>query len=87
LKSGYLDCLIRTIETSENIEDSYIEILYQYSEIIPSFLNKRAFICLIKVLTRKLQVKDVAIKCLVTIKKLSSFYERDEEDIFVSGTT
>lgn len=24
LKSGYLDCLIRTIETAENIEDSYI---------------------------------------------------------------
>ena len=54
---------------------------------MPSFLNKRAFICLIKVLTRKMQVKDVAVKCLITIKKLSSFYERDEEDLFVPGTT
>jgi hypothetical protein len=57
IKSGYLDCLIRTLETADNIEESYIEILYFYSEIMPNFLNKRAFICLIKVLTRKINVK------------------------------
>lgn len=79
--------MIRTIETTENIEDSYIEILYQYSEIMPIFLNKRAFISLIKVLTRKINVKDVVNKCLKTIKNLSSFYERDEEDIMISGTS
>ena len=53
---------------------------------MPSFLNKRAFISLIRVLTKKNHIKEIANKCLITIKKLSSFYERDEEDIFISGT-
>jgi hypothetical protein len=30
-KSGYLDCLVRTIETIDNLEDSYIDILLYYS--------------------------------------------------------
>lgn len=87
LKSGYLDCLIRTIETTENIQDSYIEILYSYSEYMPSFLNKRAFICLIRVLTRKIQNKEVTNKCLRTIKNLSNLYDKDEGDAMIEGTT
>lgn len=87
LKSGYLDCLIRTIETTENIEDAYIEILYHFSEYMPSFLNKRSFICLIRVLTKKIQNKEVTNKCLRTIKNLSTFYEKDEGDVFIEGTS
>lgn len=41
---------------------------------------------MIRVLTKKNHIKEIANKCLITIKKLSSFYERDEEDIFISGT-
>jgi hypothetical protein len=86
LKSGYLDCLIRTIETSDNIEDTYIELLCFYSEMMPNFLNKRAFVCLLKMLTKKVyNNKEITLKCLRAIKKLSSFFERDEEDVFVPG--
>lgn len=53
---------------------------------MPNFLNKRAFICLVKVLTRKIAVREITIKCLRAIKKLSSFYEKDEEDILPIGT-
>jgi hypothetical protein len=31
LKSGYLDCLIKTIEINEQIDDSYVDILLHYS--------------------------------------------------------
>ena len=77
LQSGYLDCLVRSIETSEVIEDAYIDLIYYYSEMMPNFLNKRTFLCLIKILTKKIASKDIIAKCLRAIKKLSSFYERD----------
>lgn len=54
LHSGYLDCLLTTIETSDVIEDAYIEILCAYSENLPSFLNKRAFLCLLRIIARKI---------------------------------
>lgn len=57
LKSGYLDCLVRTIETADNLEDVYIEILGSYAKGLPNFINKRAFMCLIRVLTRKIKSK------------------------------
>jgi hypothetical protein len=57
LKSGYLDCLVRTVETSDTIEDTYIELLYFYSDTIPTFLNKRAFLCLIRALGKKIGSK------------------------------
>ena len=54
---------------------------------MPNFLNKRAFICLIKVLTRKINVKEITVKCLRAIQKLSAFYEKDEEDMLPAGTS
>lgn len=74
LKSGYLDCLIKTIETSDNIEDAYIEILYVYSEYLPSFLNKRAFLCLVRIISKKLQNKDAVNRCFRIIRNLSNLY-------------
>lgn len=44
---------------------------------MPNFLNKRAFISLIRILTKKINTKEIIIKCLRAIKKLSSFYEKD----------
>lgn len=86
LKSGYLDCLVRTIETTENLEDSYIDILLFYSQHLPSFLNKRAFMCLIRVLTRKHQNKEVVEKSLQIFKTLlNSSYDRDEEGLVIEG--
>ena len=55
--------------------------------MMPHFLNKRAFVCLIRILTKKIASKEVTIKCLRAIKKLSTFYERDEEDFFIQGTS
>lgn len=49
-------------------------------------MNKRTFICIIRVLTRKINIKDVVIKCLRTVKKLSVFYDKEQADIFVPGT-
>jgi hypothetical protein len=54
---------------------------------MPSFLNKRSFISLIRVLTKKIQNKEVTSKCIRTIKNLSTFYEKDEGDIFIEGTS
>jgi hypothetical protein len=53
---------------------------------MPNYLNKRAFICLVKILTKKIEIKEIVIKCLRAIKKLSSFYEKAEEDFLVPGT-
>lgn len=53
LKSGYLDCLIKTIEINDKIDDSYIDILFFYCQYIPNYLNHRAFFNLIKLLTTK----------------------------------
>jgi len=39
------------------IDDSFIEMLFKYSQHLPSFLNKRAFSCLIKVLTEQVTNK------------------------------
>ena len=54
--------------------------------MMPNFLNKRAFLCLNKILVKKINNKEVAAKCLRSIKKLSTLYERDEEDVLVPGT-
>ena len=54
--------------------------------MIPNYLNKRAFICLIRILTKKIGSKDPTIKCLRAIKKLSGFFEREEFDFFVEGS-
>ena len=79
LKSGYLDCLVRTIETADNLEDIYIEILGSYAKGLPNFLNKRAFMCLIRVLTRRLKSKETVEKCLKIFKTLLlRSYDRDE---------
>lgn len=77
LKSGYLDCLVRTVETNENVEDTYVDLLYFYADIMPSFLNKRAFNCLIRILGNRIGSKDIINKCLKAIKKLSVVYEED----------
>jgi hypothetical protein len=72
-KCGYFDCLIRTIETSDTIEDTYVDILYYFSTSIPSFLNKRAFIAVIRILIKKFQNKDIMVKSLKIVKNLSSY--------------
>lgn len=80
LKSGLLDCLVRTIELCE-AEDSHLEILFFYSSHLPNFLNKRAFSCLIKVLIRKVDSKVMIGKCIVSFKNILTFsYHRDDED-------
>ena len=75
--------LLRTIETSDVIEDAYVEILYAYSENLPSFLNKRAFICLLRIIARKIANREAVGRCFRIIKSLSNLYERDEEDVLL----
>jgi hypothetical protein len=80
LKSGYLDCLVRTIEMIE-VEDSHLEILFFYSSHLPNFLNKRAFSCLINILMKKVDSQVMIGKCIVSFKNLLTFsYNRDDED-------
>jgi hypothetical protein len=53
LKSGYIDCLIKTIEIKDKIDDTYLDILNFYCQEIPNYLNHRAFLNLVKLLTTK----------------------------------
>jgi hypothetical protein len=44
-------------------------------------LNKRAFSCLIKTLTKKIDSKVMIEKCIVSFKNLLTFsYNREDED-------
>ena len=87
LKSGYLDCLVRLMEVSEAIEDSHIDIMLFYAKSLPNFLNKRAFMCLIRVLTNKPVNKELIEKSIRIFKILLSMpADRDEEDLVVSGS-
>ena len=52
LKSGFMDCVIRIVETIK-VEDNFLDILFSFAKHLPTFLNKRAFSCLIKVLAQR----------------------------------
>jgi hypothetical protein len=57
LSSGYLDCIIKTIEIADKLEDIYVDILLRYGEHIPNYLNNRTFMNLVKLLTLRSGVK------------------------------
>lgn len=72
LKSGYLDCLIKTIEINDQIDDGYIDILLHYASSIPNYLNHRTFFVLVKVLTTKINQKETIDKCFKVIRAIFS---------------
>lgn len=85
LKSGFLDCLVRLIEMTD-VDEKILDILFHYSPHIPNFLNKRAFSSMIKILTIKVNDKEILVKCLQSLKNILSFsYDADEEDILIKG--
>lgn len=85
MKSGYLDCLVRTIEMIE-VEDGHLEILFFYSQYLPNFLNKRAFSCIIKILTKKINNKAILEECIKSLKNLLTFsYDREDEEEVIDG--
>lgn len=55
IKCGYLDCLLRMLETADPIEDSQVEILYQYATLLPKHLNRRAFMAALRAIGKKIQ--------------------------------
>jgi len=72
LKSGYLDCLVRMIEMAD-VNEFFLDILFHYSPHIPNFLSKRTFSSIIKILTVKVNDKDVLAKCIQSLKNILSF--------------
>ena len=87
LKSGYLDCLVRAMEISENVDDVHVDIMLYYSKSFPTFLNKRAFMCLIRVLTEKPTSKELIEKSIKIFKILLNMsVDRDEEDLVCNGS-
>lgn len=72
LKSGYLDCLIKSIEISTEVDDNYIDILLYYCQYIPNYLNHRAFFNIVKVLTSKQNQRETVEKCFKVIRAIFS---------------
>ena len=86
LKSGYLDCLIKTIEIVQVLENAYIDILLHYSKFIPNYLNNRTFFNLVRLLTSKSEEKEIVEKCLKIFKVIFTTEEQAEEDILIEGS-
>ncbi len=69
-----------------DVDEKILDILFHYSPHIPNFLNKRAFSSMIKILTIKVNDKEILVKCLQSLKNILSFsYDADEEDILIKG--
>ena len=85
LKSGFLDCLVRMIEVAD-VNEFFLDIMFHYSPFIPTFLNKRAFKSMIKVLTIKVNNKDILPKCIQSLKSILSFsYDIPDDDAVFKG--
>lgn len=56
-----------------DVEEKFLDILFHYSPHIPNFLNKRAFSTVIKILTLKVNNKNILVKCLQSLKNILSF--------------
>ena len=87
LKSGFLDCLIKMIEVTENLENTYIDILLSYSKNVPNYLNNRAFFAIIRLLSSKYEDKNIVEKGLRALRAIFITEEKAEEDILIEGTT
>ena len=85
LKGGYLDCLVRMIEMAD-VNEFFLDLLFHYSPYIPNFLSKRAFSSMIKILTVKVNDKEILAKCIQSLKSILSFsYDVQEEDSLFKG--
>jgi hypothetical protein len=43
-------------------------------------MNKRAFLAVLRVISKKILNRDVVLRCFKIIRGLSNIYEREEED-------
>lgn len=57
-----------------------MEILYSYCDDLPGFMSKRAFLAVLRVVSKKILNREVVLRCFKIIKGLSNIYEREEED-------
>lgn len=87
MKSGYLDCLMKALEMSDQVDDSFIDIMLHYCQYIPSYLQHRAFFNLVKLLTTKQNHRETVEKCLKIIRIIFSSEEKDVEDIVIPGSS
>ena len=85
LKSGFMDCVIRIVETIK-VEDNFLDIMFVHAKHLPTFLNKRAFSCLIKVLAQRTHHKYIVEKCIKGFRDILNFsYDRGDEREVLEG--
>ena len=69
-----------------DVNEFFLDLLFHYSPYIPNFLSKRAFSSMIKILTVKVNDKEILAKCIQSLKSILSFsYDVQEEDSLFKG--